>query len=285
MKAPIRLCFDRIIAADRKIAAARLAVDENPKNAPDEAAVRAERRPGASFHPMKLALLTGKRWANFAAGKTLKVLFLDGSDVQKAKTRQFAVEWCDYANVKFDFNGGSDAEIRVSFKTDPGSSWSAVGTDCLSRPDFPLGQPTMNFGWLEEDTEDVEWRRVVVHEFGHALGCIHEHSNPKGGIRWNLPAVYKYFSGPPNNWSKEEIDSNVIEKYSIDQLNASKFDRKSIMLYQFPGALIVGGVATPLNTDLSAMDKKFIAEWYPKRARKHATVRNGSGKMQGAAAR
>lgn len=33
----------------------------------------------------------------------------------------------------------------------------------------------MHFGWLRDDTDDVEWRRVVVHEFGHALGAIHEH--------------------------------------------------------------------------------------------------------------
>ncbi len=27
----------------------------------------------------------------------------------------------------------------------------------------------MNFGWLEDDTDDEEYRRVVLHEFGHAL--------------------------------------------------------------------------------------------------------------------
>ena len=56
----------------------------------------------------------------------------------------------------------------------------------------------------------TEYERVVVHEFGHALGAIHEHQNPKGGIEWNLPAVYKYFAGPPNFWSKEDVDVNVL---------------------------------------------------------------------------
>jgi hypothetical protein len=121
----------------------------------------------------------------------------------------------------------------------------------------------MNFGWLTDNTDDAECERVVVHEFGHALGAIHEHQNPEGGIQWNLPAVYAYFSGPPNNWSKEEIDSNVVNKYSVTQLNASKYDPDSIMLYQFDGALIKGGKATKSNGKLSTQDKKFIAKQYP----------------------
>ena len=123
----------------------------------------------------------------------------------------------------------------------------------------------MHFGWLRDDTDDVEWRRVVVHEFGHALGAIHEHQNPKGGIQWNVQAVYKAFSGPPNHWSQEEIDHNIIRKYSLDQLNATSFDIKSIMLYGFPPELIIGGVGTPSNTTLSGGDKRFIRRMYPKK--------------------
>ena len=36
----------------------------------------------------------------------------------------------------------------------------------------------MNYGWLEPDTSTREYQRVVRHEFGHALGMIHEHQNP-----------------------------------------------------------------------------------------------------------
>jgi hypothetical protein len=209
-----------------------------------------------------MALFTGKMWPK--TGRTLGVRFLDGSKTQRKLAQKYANEWSLFANVVFKFNAGASAEIRVSFQADPGS-WSAVGTDCLSAGDFPKKEPTMNFGWLKDDTDAVEWRRVVVHEFGHALGAIHEHQNPKGGIQWNLPAVYAAFSGPPNNWSKQDIDFNIVQKYSIDQLNATAFDPQSIMLYTFPAALIVGGVATANNTDLSAMDKAFIGTNYPKK--------------------
>ena len=255
-KKPLRICVDRVIPLRWKAAAAALAVKENPANGPRGLRMMA----GASAHPFKMALFTGKRWK---AGRSLGIRFLDGSKTQRSQTEHFAKVWERYANIKLKFGGGPKAEIRISFEADPGS-WSAAGTDCLLREAFPLAEPTMNYGWLRDDTEQEEYRRVVLHEFGHALAAIHEHQNPKGGIRWNEKAVYEMFSGPPNNWSKEDIDFNILQKYELDQLNATAFDRKSIMLYQFPPELIQGGKGTPANTDLSAGDKKFIARMYPK---------------------
>ena len=256
-KLKLHICIDRIIPIELKIVAATLAIDEYPGNQPRMPRALA----GASMHPAKMALLTGKKWQN---GRELGVYFMDGSATQKAKVRQFATLWEAYANIRFNFNARqSSAEIRVSFEADDGS-WSAVGTDSLHTAYFKKSEPTINFGWLRDSTDDEEWRRVVVHEFGHALGAIHEHQNPKGGIKWNLQAVYDYFSGPPNNWSKADIDHNIVQKYSLDQLNASKFDPNSIMLYSFPPELLQSGVGTASNTKLSTGDKRFIRRMYPK---------------------
>ena len=263
-KREIRICIDRVIPFHLKLAAMDAAVASNKLNHPHLSALLPGKgkapalMPGASIHPAKIAFFTGKKWK---PGQTLGVRFLDGSATQRAKTKQFATEWLSYARLKFDFTAGADAAIRVSFQADDGS-WSAVGTDCLVSEYFKKNEPTMNFGWLRDGTDDEEWRRVVVHEFGHAIGAIHEHQNPKGGIKWNLPAVYAYFSGPPNNWTKEEIDFNVVQKYSANQLNATKFDKQSIMLYAFPPELIIGGKGTPNNTDLSKGDKAFAAKMY-----------------------
>lgn len=250
------LCVDRVIPYEVKAAAAALAVRANPKNQPKLPAKLA----GVSIHPAKMALFTGKMWGN---GKKLRVRFLDGSVTQRTRVTQHAKEWSKYANVTLNFGSAANAEIRVSFCADDGS-WSAIGTDCLYAEYFKPKEPTMNFGWLKDETDDVEYRRVVIHEFGHALGCIHEHQNPAGGIKWNTPKVYEVFSGPPNNWSKPEIDHNIIEKYSMDQLNATKFDPKSIMLYSFPPELIVGGHGTSNNSTLSTGDKRYIEKMYMK---------------------
>ncbi|MEP6767773.1 MAG: hypothetical protein ABJC61_03835 [Acidobacteriota bacterium] len=255
-KTPLRICVDRVIPLKWKADAAALAVKENPANGPRGLRMML----GASAHPVKMALYTGKRWK---PGRTLGIRFLDGSKTQRSLTEHFATMWLQYANIGMKFGSDPKAEVRVSFQADPGS-WSAVGTDCLLRDAFPLAEPTVNFGWLRDDTEEEEYRRVVLHEFGHALAAIHEHQNPRGGIRWNEKAVYDYFSGPPNNWSKEDIDFNILQKYKLDQLNATAFDPKSIMLYSFPPELIQGGKGTRNNNDLSTGDRKFIARMYAK---------------------
>src|SRR5262249_40553166 len=155
-------------------------------------------------------VINQKKWEN---GFTLRCRFLDGDNTQQDKVMEKAKIWEQFANVHIEFGEDPDAEVRISFSADPGS-WSAVGTDCLDRSYFPDHEPTMNFGWLRDDTEDDEYERVVVHEFGHALGCIHEHQSPNEHLKWNKAAVYKAFSGPPNYWSKADIDSNILQKYS-----------------------------------------------------------------------
>ncbi len=252
------MCVDRVLTGTEKIRAMELAVKESAENQP-QLPEPVRRRFGASSltAPAKMALLAGKKWA---AGRTLGVYFMDGSAVQRARVREQAIKWAAFANVKFDFNASrANAQIRISFVADAGS-WSYIGTDCLG---IAKSKPTMNFGWLKDTTDATEYERVVVHEFGHALGAIHEHQNPRGGIQWNLPVVYRYFAGSPNFWSKDETDVNVINKYSVSQLNASAFDPDSIMLYQFDAALIRGGKPTKFNTKMSNGDKQFIRVQYP----------------------
>lgn len=253
----LRLCVDRVVPTEAAMDAAVLAMSENNANEPPPLVMR----PGAPIHPLEIAFATPKRWNN---GRKLKVRFLDGSVTQKKQVQKYAEVWTQFANIGFSFGNAANAEIRVSFRKS--GSWSALGTDCLLTNAFPKTEPTMNFGWLRDDTAETEWRRVVLHEFGHALSAIHEHQNPKAGIQWNLQEVYRTFSGPPNNWTKQQIDFNIVQKYSVDQLNASDFDPKSIMLYAFPAKLLVSGKATANNTDLSDNDKKFAGSMYPKGA-------------------
>ena len=264
--ADYRLCVDRPLPQEMKIAAAQRAIRLNPANSPLRHFGRATAS-GVSVNPQKLAILTGKKWPS---KQVLGIRFLDGSAKQRALVKKYAAEWLPLiGTLSFDWSAGVGAQVRISFEADPGS-WSAVGTDCLHTEYFKKSEPTMNFGWLRDDTDEAEYRRVVVHEFGHALGAIHEHQNPKGGIVWNEAAVYAAFGGPPNNWSKAEIRSNVIEKYAVDQLNATTFDVKSIMLYPFPKDLIkappkLAKSGTPVNGKLSAKDKSFMKTMYKKK--------------------
>lgn len=234
-KKPLALpiCFDRIVPADmRKKAVKRSA---------------------------RLALMRGKFWQ---VGQTINCKFMEGTVTQQLRTEEIAHEWEQYANIKFRFASSGDTEIRIAFQQGQGS-WSAVGTDALVTDLFPADGPTMNFGWLTDDTDMTEWRRVVLHEFGHALGAIHEHQSPSEGLDWNTAVVYDCYGGPPNNWSREQVDQNVLSHYSKEQTNLTSFDRDSIMLYSFPGELFVNGQSTPFNTELSQLDKAFMKRQYP----------------------
>jgi hypothetical protein len=271
---PLQLCFDRPVPDHLAAKAALLAVQENRHNEPPALVGR----PGAGFAPKSIAAFTGKRWEN---GRVLQCRFLDGTKKQRSQTQKYAEVWSQFANVAFQFGTAANAEVRISFVADPGS-WSALGTDCMALEAFPKNEATLNLGWLRDATREEEWQRVVLHEFGHVLSAIHEHSNPKGGIKWNTAAVYRAFGGPPNNWSKPVIDVNILQKYSLDQLNATDFDPQSIMLYEFPPTLIVGFKGTHGNTQLSAGDKSFIAGFYPKA--KTGTAPAGAKGLRAAAA-
>ena len=186
-------------------------------------------------------------------GSVLRVRFMDDNPPFERAVRRYLPLWSVYANVKFEFSQDKDAEVRVAFRENDGN-WAHIGTDCLS---IPLDAPTVNFGFLEPP--EVQ----VLHEFGHVLGLQHEHNHPKG-IKWNRKSVYKSMSGPPNNWDKATIDSNMFGKWDPSTYPVQKpFDPISVMAYQMPKDW------TALDTDfgykdsLSALDKDFIGRLYP----------------------
>jgi hypothetical protein len=204
-----------------------------------------------------LALLTGKKWEN---GRTLKVWFDKAGKGVVDRCIPYFVEWTNHANITFSFTTERNAsDIRVGFVQGEGS-WSYLGTDNLT---IPKNEHTMMFGWLTPSEDEVEFKRVVKHEVGHALGAIHEHQNPSGGIPWDREAVIKYYSGPPNNWSLKDIESNLFERYAESQTNFTDLDRKSIMAYPVPNEFTVGDFFIPFNTELSEQDKSFIRWCYP----------------------
>jgi hypothetical protein len=222
MPAKLRVCYDRILPQDlRRFMRLRM------------------------MGPSRAAVLRAKKWPN---GSTLRVRFLGGNSTQQDIVRQFAPQWSQHANLKLDFTNGSESDIRISFVESDGA-WSYIGIDCKG---IPLHEATMNLGWQDEG--------VVLHEFGHAVGLIHEHQNPQGGIKWNQDNVIRDLSGPPNNWDLATIEHNIFEAYTSEQINGTSLDKKSIMLYAIPAHWTMDGFQSEPNEVLSEVDKRFIGD-------------------------
>ena len=213
--------------------------------------------PSGDCHSDRLDLAMDKN-RMWESGTTLRVQLLGGSPLVREKVVVYFLEWLKYANLHISWVTSGSADIRVGFEKGDGS-WSQVGTDCRN---VEPNKPTMNFGWFSDETPEEEFARTILHEFGHALGCIHEHSNPSTGIPWNKPAVYKYYE-QEYEWEKAKVDRNILRAYDKNITQFSTFDETSIMIYPIPAQLTTNGYSTKWNKMLSKADKSFIAQAYP----------------------
>lgn len=223
---------------------------------------------------MRAAFVKSKLWPN---NTTIKIKFLgDPVNIRRTKyspqmnrvvdplqmvvdnmtitsaIQKIVNERYNFMGIKFEFvNVKSNADIKIGFDG-KGGAWSYIGTDARF-----TGQTTasMNFGWFDVAT--------VIHEFGHALGMIHEHQNPFGKpIDWNVDKVYKW-AAETQRWSKETTFGNILSKYNTNLLNGSDFDKESVMLYFFPSELTNDNRGTQQNFKLSKTDIDWLLKNYP----------------------
>lgn len=191
---------------------------------------------------------------------TLNIFFMNGTSDQQNFVKKISEEWTKHAAIKFVYvNTRSDSDIRIAFKWKfngqaDSTSWSYIGKDSKKKQ---LNEPTMNFGWLDN--------RVVLHEFGHALGFIHEHLRPDAGIPWNKEKTYDYYLDNNPRWKRIDVDRNVFQAFDQTLINGSAFDRYSIMAYSIPSDITDGVFEIPWNSKLSISDIRAAKLFYPPR--------------------
>lgn len=179
----------------------------------------------------------------------LHIEFLNGTVKQKNAVKTHAVEWTNHAALRFVFGAaGGKSDIRINFN-DAGLNNSKIGRAAKIVP----GKPSMN---LSRTT-----RRTILHEFGHALGFIHEHKSPAAGIVWNEQAVFDAHPHLEPEW----VQNNILDAYDSDETRGTGFDPESIMNYRIPAAWVLEPAdfePIPLNTELSNEDKFWVGRVY-----------------------
>lgn len=245
-------CTPMLLDEEALTEAAARAIDLYPPNAPSPAS--------GITDPKRIGVLAQKFWGKRA--ENLGVAFMERpSQAMISKVLLFANSWGEFSSANFHYEANiANAEIRISFGR--GGYYSYLGTDCLQ---IPRNRNTMNLEGFTVNTALSEWNRVVKHEFGHALGCPHEHQRRDIIALLDERKVIEEFQRT-QGWSEQMVRDQILTPLEEKQLmpGASPADVISIMTYQFSGRVTKSGQPIPGGMDYSPRDKEYFAKIYPK---------------------
>lgn len=219
----------------------------------DRRAVPAGRGRARSAVRTSAIFLPDTRWNK----RTVTVAFRGGNESVYALIESTAQEWtANGRGLAFSFRDRrgrfrtwqttdteAAADIRIGFEEgdENGGYWSLLGR--LAQGEEP-NVATMNYEGFVADLEPFgeggpEWRasffhHTILHEFGHALGLVHEHFHPRCQEDLRLdpdegyeptfhaetgeyvpdgqgrsPGAILYYQGPPNGWKPAQATFNV----------------------------------------------------------------------------
>ncbi len=226
----------------------------------------------------KSIIHAAKQWD--ASDMPLSICFLDKphNPGLRGRVKKAALKWnIPGSRIKFKFSDdsndhesitttmcrGTGEDIRITFKGLV--VWSVIATDGRTQSS---ADPTMTLGGFgRRGLSTEEFDAWVIHEFGHSLGFLHEHQNPRGSCidDYDIRALTNWLKGKPFYWKQDRISRNLmaLEPQTIE--GGDKFDPKSIMLYSFPRHFYKEGSKcyNDQNYVLSNIDAATAIEKFP----------------------
>lgn len=198
----------------------------------------------------------------WATGKTLNVVFLDGTPELHNMVAKYANEWSLYANLDFKYYvsekalpNWEKAHIKITFKATGNNS--AVGTDSNYSSKHSMSLSNLS------DQNYIN-RYYVIHEFGHAIGLHHEHQNVNRTFELNEAKAIEHCK-QSFAMDAQQCRMHIFDFKSGKGITSSKYDPTSIMHYGLHQDMLKYNVKIPSSYNFSLLDKIEIAKLYPGR--------------------
>ena len=222
-------------------------------------------RPGRTSVVPGVTTQAAGRFACKWQRNNLTVAFLNGDDVQRSKVMTTVRQWEASGYMLSFVDDLASADIRVEFDANPDHLNSGSSNIGMCRSKAP--ERTMLLG-VSSDPVDPN-QRVILHEFGHALGLVHEHQNPAFAVEWNMAGIKNHYFTEDPSTQEDRIRDNIIAR--ADATNYSAFDVNSIMRYKIYPDMVANAaeivarygdqIFADRPTTLSLMDTQFVARW------------------------
>jgi hypothetical protein len=97
---------------------------------------------------------------------------------------------------------------------------------------------------------------LVIHEFGHALGMHHEMKNPNIKLTWIESVLLQMYG------NAEFVKSQITTPVNASSVNATAFDKDSVMIYPLPAKTNKEGIAMGGINKYTDLDRQWLAMTY-----------------------
>lgn len=154
------------------------------------------------------------------------VVFINGNFYQQGIVAAIANDWTQYGYFFFKFHFSEDYTLGQLSQLENQANAIIVqfgnSTNHWKRHKSFYGED--NYKILVSDINP----RVILHEFGHALGLFHEHRHPQSDIQLKKDVVLKNCI-EQLGWEKEDCEFNITEysrfytTYDVDFSSISAF--------------------------------------------------------------